>query len=238
MKLKKCCLWNLFINICFVQFSERGFISYRPKWWDFLRRAGSWCCEKQIAESFLGPYTPVVPNMWNAKGLQDGARVGLPPHSSQKNCINQGRNQLVFSGGGQNACNFLYLTTKHVFEIFGGGAIARLPRPLVAGLVFTAFTYRVLFINSCISVHFSYWFLTIAIVFLTTSFYMSLLCQVYCSFRNFWSNEFSWNKVVRGDSTGPPSGTRSEKGLNRCSAASEQLCTGIRPRNVHSSHWR
>ena len=158
----------------------------------------------------------------------------------KKTVLTRAATSWYFRGGGQNACNFLYLTTKHVFEIFGGGAIARLPRPLVAGLVFTAFafTYRVLFINSCISVHFSYWFLTIAIVFLTTSFYMSLLCQVYCSFRNFWSNEFSWNKVVRGDSTGPPSGTRSEKGLNRCSAASEQLCTGIRPRNVHSSHWR
>jgi len=39
--------------------------------------------------------------------------------------VSEGCNQLILSG--RNDCKLLYLTTKHVFEDFGGGAIARFP---------------------------------------------------------------------------------------------------------------
>ena len=62
-----------------------------------------------------------------------------------------------------------------------------------------------------------YWFLKMTIRishshFVHAAFMSSLVCQtfdqmMYC----IWKNEFSWNKVVRGDSTGPTNGTRSQK---------------------------
>jgi len=77
------------------------------------------------------------------------------------------------------------------------------------------FAYRVLWRNSCI-------FVFLFLMVLENGHYnFSLLfstCRfcVKSSFLNFWSNDiwlnaFSWNKVVRGDSTFDTNGTRSEK---------------------------
>jgi len=81
---------------------------------------------------------------------------------------------------------------------------------------FTAmvFTYRVLLINFCIFVCFSCWFSQIVLIISHSNFrhvaFLSML--VFQTFeRIIWKIEFSWSKVVRGDSTGPTNGSRSEK---------------------------
>ena len=51
----------------------------------------------------------------------------------------QGRNQLIFSGGGKNDWNLMYLISKHVFETFGGMGKFLVTHPLVVGLGHYAF---------------------------------------------------------------------------------------------------
>jgi len=52
----------------------------------------------------------------------------LTKSSQQRKTARKGRNQLTFSGGGQNDVNLLlWLTNTYIFQNFRVGAIARLP---------------------------------------------------------------------------------------------------------------
>jgi len=69
--------------------------------------------------------------------------------------------------------------------------------------------------------------------FVHAAFMSSLVCQtfdqmMYC----IWKNEFSWNKVVRGDSTGPTNGTRSQKVWQWLPATMVRQCVQDAPRKI------
>jgi len=86
------------------------------------------------------------------------------------------------------------------------------------------FTYRFLFINSFACAHFSYWFVAMTIV-LSPPFRICRVC-VKSSILSFlshsiWWNEFSWNKVVRGDCKG----SQMVRGQEKAGTTDYQKCT-------------